>query len=63
MPFGDGGLKPWKRIQALTKKKLLELIEKYDRYVVAYAEAHGECKDGCYPVCFNEFAFNDTIEP
>jgi len=41
---------------------LLDLLEAYDKYIKEFQEQHGNCMDGCYPVCVEEFYFNDYQE-
>lgn len=50
-----------KKIRA-EKRELQKLLKAYDKYVIGYAEEHGVCEDGCYPVCVNEFRDNEMQE-
>jgi hypothetical protein len=42
-------------LSKLKKIELIRLAVEYDNYVKDFANAHGMCQDGCYPVWLSEF--------
>jgi hypothetical protein len=49
-------------LSKLNKETLLALVRGYDLYIVNYMETHGLCKDGCCPVCLDEFYHCEFME-
>jgi|WetSurSiteA1Bulk_404760.scaffolds.fasta_scaffold02426_8 hypothetical protein len=40
----------------------IDLLAKYDKYIIDFMEVHGTCMDGCCPVCVDEFFSNEYQE-
>ena len=49
-------------LKKLKKDELIDLIMKYDLYIIQYMDYHGVCQDGCCPVCIWEYLENDYQE-